>query len=94
MDIPSTNSSPQRSARALARELNDELVLIHVDTGIYYTLNDVGGRVWQLCDGARTVQDIAAAVCLEFDADPAEVEADVAELVADLAKEQLLTLAP
>jgi len=79
-----------KSGRTLARELNGELVLIDVDTGQYYTLNEVGGRVWALCDGSTTVAQLVVALCEEFDAPPEVVKADVVELVADLAKEGLL----
>jgi len=87
------DTAPQRSRRALAQELNGELVLVQVDTGMYYTLNEVGSRVWDLCDGSLTVAQVVAKMCEEFDAPAAEVEADVVELVGQLADENLLIAA-
>jgi hypothetical protein len=86
-------AAPRRSARALAQGLNGELVLVHVDTGMYYTLNEVGSLVWELCDGSLTVAEVVARVCDEFDAPAAEVTSDVLELVEHLADEKLLTAA-
>ena len=86
-------SAPLRSGRALAQELNGELVLVQVDTGMYYALNEVGSRVWALCDGSLTIAQVVARLCEEFDAPPATVEADVVELVDHLATEKLLIAA-
>ncbi|MDQ6616490.1 MAG: PqqD family protein [Actinomycetota bacterium] len=88
------DAAPRRSGRALAEELNGELVLVHVDTGMYYTLNEVGGRVWALCDGSLTVAQVIAQLCEEFDAPPEEVKADVLDLVGHLTTEKLLVAAP
>jgi hypothetical protein len=85
---------PQRSGRAVAQELDGDLVLVQVDTGMYYTLNEVGSRVWALCDGSHTVAQVVSQVCDEFDAPPADVEADVVELVDQLTSEKLLIAAP
>ncbi len=87
-------AAPRRSGRALAEELNGELVLVHVDTGMYYTLNEVGSRVWALCDGSQTIAQVIARLCEEFDAPPAEIEADVLELAGRLATEKLLIEVP
>jgi hypothetical protein len=86
-------AAPRRSERTLAQELNGELVLVQVDTGQYYTLNDVGSRVWELCDGSLTVAQVISQVCDEFDAPPAQVQADVLDLVDTLSSEKLLVTA-
>jgi len=65
-------------------------VLLSLDDGSYYSLNDVGAHVWNLCDGARTLAQVVEGVCLEFDATPEEVTPDVVSLVDDLASEKLL----
>jgi Coenzyme PQQ synthesis protein D (PqqD) len=52
-------------------------ILLDVESGQYYTLNEVAGEVWaQLCDGA-TVPDIVRAVRSEFDASVATITSDV-----------------
>jgi hypothetical protein len=65
-------------------------VLLAVDSGTYYELNEVGSTVWAACDGTRTVAEIVALVVEEYDAPPETVEADVRALVDDLAREHLL----
>jgi hypothetical protein len=69
----------------LATRLDEESVLLNPADGNYYALDVVGSRAWELCDGSRTVTEIAEIVGVEFEADPAMVRADLAELFADMA---------
>lgn len=81
---------PRRSDRALAQEMAGSLVLLNPETGQYYRLDEVGARIWELCDGARSVSDIVGVLCDEYDAPPATVEADTRDLLAELAGERLV----
>ncbi|MGH2345465.1 MAG: PqqD family protein [Chloroflexota bacterium] len=83
-------SCPLRNRNVLARPGEHALILLNPRSGEYYTLDEVGGLVWNLCDGAHTVAEMVAAIGAEFDAPPAEIEADVQNLLADLASERLV----
>jgi hypothetical protein len=50
----------------------------------------VGARIWDLCDGSLTIEEIAARLAAEYDAPEDEIVADVRELVRELAAEGLL----
>ena len=41
------------------------MVLLTLDCGCYYALEGAGGGAWKLCDGQRTVAEIAALVDAE-----------------------------
>jgi hypothetical protein len=81
---------PTRRDRVLAESTAGSTVLLAVDSGTYYELNDVGSYVWGVCDGTRTLAEIVALVVEEYDAPPETVEVDVRALVGELAREQLL----
>ncbi len=71
------------------RQLDDEAVLLNLESGVYFGLNDVGARIWQLIErgqdqGGATLSDIAAALAGEFAASPAEIEGDLLELIRQL----------
>ena len=66
------------------------LVLLDSRTGRYYKLDDVGARIWSLCDGERNAADIAAQLSDEYDAPPDVIAADALELLRDLVSERLL----
>lgn len=76
---------PNMVFRAIAGEMI--LVPIHRRTAnleSIYTLNETGGRIWELIDGQRTLGEIRDTLVQEYDVTPEEAEADLAELVAYL----------
>jgi coenzyme PQQ biosynthesis protein PqqD len=74
----------------LAQEAQGRTVLFRLKDGSYYALDDVGARIWELCDGEHSVDEVAAALRAEFEADGADIEADVNSFVTELRDEQLL----
>ena len=87
----------QRSPAVLARQVKPDdpnLVLLHPQTGEYYTLDPVGSRVWQLCDGKNTVAKIATIISQEFDAPAKVIERDVLDLLTELLDEKLVLRVP
>ena len=83
-------SRPRRRDDVLAQTAGDTMVLLTPDTGEYFTLNEVGGRIWQLSDGTRTVAEIAGLVGEEYEAPLEEIRADSLEILSELAEARLL----
>ena len=83
-------SRPQQKEKVLSQMASGSLVLLDVNGGNYYELNEVGARVWELCDGTRCVQEVVDVVRQEYSASPESVRADVLELLTDLKDESLL----
>jgi coenzyme PQQ synthesis protein D (PqqD) len=79
-----------RRERVLAKSTGGSLVLLDIDSGKYFSTNDVGARVWELTDGARSVSAIVGVVAAEYEVELDVIEADVMELVDELAQESLL----
>jgi coenzyme PQQ biosynthesis protein PqqD len=93
MTNPSRATTPGRHPSVLVQQVKPNepsLVLLNPKSGEYYTLEAVGTRVWQLCDGKRTIAEIAATIAQEFDESPAIIENDVIELVKELMDEELV----
>ena len=84
----------RRQDGVLAQEANGQTVLLRLEDGGYYAVDDVGATIWELCDGERPVGDIVARLCEEFDAPEATVRADVLEFISDLRRERLLVVDP
>jgi hypothetical protein len=73
-----------RQDRVMMQEVEGQSVLLDIDSGEYFSLNEVGGRVWELCDGSRSVAVIAEALCAEYDVPPEMAIADARELLESL----------
>ena len=62
--------------------------------GAEHDLNEVGSRIWELCDGARSVSEIAALIEEEFEVDTATALADCVDFVQGLLAQKLLLEEP
>ena len=81
----------QRSPNATFQVVADEAILIHLQTGVYYSLNEVGTVFWQMLDGQRSLQDCAAQIAADYDAPQETILSDLNELAGELLKEGLVT---
>jgi hypothetical protein len=74
------------------RKLKDELVLMHLDTGAYYSLNETGVLIWQGLVDERSHEDIVKDISEVFDADHEIIVQDFERIVNELADQGLLEL--
>lgn len=49
------------------RSLEGESVLLNLETGIHFTLNETGTAVWELFDGTTSLSEIEQILCRRFD---------------------------
>jgi hypothetical protein len=91
MDV-TLNSYPAPAAHVQGRQLEQEAVVVLPDRGEVKVLNDVGARIWTLADGTRSVREIVAALCSEYDVPPAAAEADTLRFLGELQTKGLITI--
>jgi hypothetical protein len=78
-----------------ATPLPGELVLLQLDTGHYYGLDEIGARSWEfLVTQGLSVGDAAVKIAAEYEAEVAQVQGDLLALIASLEKARLVELAP
>src|SRR5262245_45288347 len=66
------------------RAVDGEMVLLDLETGTYFGLDQVGARVWTLlADGGR-LGDVLSALHAEYEVDAATLERDLLALVGEL----------
>lgn len=83
---------PRPHPGVLFRTVSDGAVLLHVEEEIYFGLNDVGSRIWQLLPPACTsLDDLCAKLSVTYaDVAPEVLRADVLELLEALEANQLV----
>ncbi len=84
------HTHPSRRDQVLSQGVPDKLVLLTPHDGNYFSVNSVGARVWELCDGTRSVADIVAAIADEYDAPVETIQIDVVELLEELVSQRLV----
>jgi hypothetical protein len=72
------------------RELDGEAVLLNLASGMYFGLDSVGTRIWQLIDQHHSLSAVVKAMCEEFDAPPDTIERDVLRLVTELVEKGIV----
>jgi PqqD family protein of HPr-rel-A system len=83
---------PRAALEVTTYELDDDLVLYDARTTRAHVLNASAARIWQLCDGSRSLPALALELSTTFDLAHSRAQADVDELVASLPAAGLLTL--
>jgi len=69
---------------AAGRVMDGELVIINLESGLYYSSLGVGGTVWQLMEAGQSVGAIAERIARNLQAAPEMVEADVSSFLDQL----------
>lgn len=68
----------------VSRRLGEETVLLDLSGGVYYSLDEVGGFVWQELHRPRTLAECCQVVAERFEVTPRDCEADLRQLLAEL----------
>ena len=68
----------------------DATVLLDAERGLYYTLNDVAGRVWELLAAGEPVIEIVRVVGDEYEVEREVLEGDVTALLRELRAAKLI----
>lgn len=69
---------------------SNEVVLLHLDRKLYYSLNLTGMRVWQGVKQRASLRDISARLQQEFDVDPQKADSSVIRIASELHREELV----
>lgn len=71
------------------RQLDETVLLLDLDSGDFFELDEVGTRIWVGLDGTRTLDELAHMLVDEFAVDLERARADIIDFVADLCARQL-----
>ena len=91
MDLTTRVRAP---AEVMATEIDGEAVLMHVSSGVYYGLNEVGALIWRRMAGDVSVADLCEAVLEEYEVPRDVCRRDVVTLLEQMAEAGLVDVAP
>jgi hypothetical protein len=74
----------------VSTELDDGVTILGLHDGVYYGLDGVGARIWQLIQAETTVDEVLGRLLSEYDVDPARCEQDLFSLIRDLLERGLV----
>ena len=76
----------------LSPDLSGDVVILDLNNGIYYELNQTGARIWNLIQQPRSVESILDTLLEEYDIDARQCEADLTAVIEDMTKHGLVEI--
>lgn len=90
--MPTLSSRVEVNEEVLFQELQREAVLLNLKSGIYFGLDAIGTRIWQLFSTHHVLSAVAREIVEEYDVTPDVCETDLLRLVSDLEQKGLVKL--
>jgi len=72
------------SADVVTRRLDDELVLLNLESENYFGLDEVGTRMWEVVTSSPNVEDAFEQLLSEYDVDAERLRDDLEQLLSRL----------
>jgi Coenzyme PQQ synthesis protein D (PqqD) len=68
----------------ISSDLAGESVILNLQSGVYYGLNEVGAHIWSVLQQPTTFPEIRSTVLEAYDVDPEVCDRDILSLLQDL----------
>jgi hypothetical protein len=72
--------------------LDDESAILNLKNSVYYGMNAVGTRVWNLLQKPRSVRELRDTLLAEYDVEPERCEQDLLDLLEAMRVEGLIEI--
>lgn len=82
MNLSDFSLVPHRAKAFHAEMLDDEILLYNPSGTMILQLNPTAGLVWQLCDGANSIEEIIALLVEAYPEAAGEIRTDVPDILA------------
>jgi hypothetical protein len=82
----------KRNSNMVTSKIDNEFVMMSVENGEYYGLDEVGSRIWELLGNSIVVEELILTLIEEFEVEREQCEADTFEFLEDLDTRKLLEI--
>ncbi len=76
----------------MSTDLGDETVIMGLASEEYFSLQDVGARIWEMIQEPKTVKEIRDAILNDYAVEPERCEPDLLAVLQQMAEEGLLEI--
>jgi hypothetical protein len=80
----------RRNNNTISGRLKDEIVIMDIDRGKYFTLNPVATRIWDLLENSLTQEEICNILINEYEVDFKQCIREVQEVMTELVDSGLI----
>ena len=86
----SASSTIAATPDQVSADLSGEAVILNLKDGVYYGLDPIGARIWELIQQPASVGRLRDALLEEYEVEPAVAEADIKPLLSDMKSHGLI----
>ena len=80
------------NGKALASEIGGEVVLMNLERGYYYSLDDIGSEIWRSLEQPVSVASLCQSLAAKYHAESATVSSDVLAFLNNLHEQELIVV--
>ena len=84
------NTLLRRREGLMTTDMNGSTVMMDIETGKYYNLGEVGGRIWELLEEPLTVAALVRKLTAEYDISAEQCRADLLPFLGKLVERGLV----
>jgi len=79
-----------RNSKTISGRLDDELVMMDIEQGKYFSLNPVATRIWELLDNPMTLLDICMVLTYEYEVKEERCRQETREYLEEMVRMNLI----
>jgi len=79
-----------RGEEIAAKVIDGEAIMINLANGVYYSMDKVGGLIWEMIERKESLEEMITALLARYDVSREQALADVEQLVDELLRENLV----
>jgi hypothetical protein len=79
-----------RSDDLVEADIDNDKVMMHVDSGLYFGLDAVAARVWELLEQPLSINELVDSLTQEFDVEADQCRSDIESFITKLQENKLI----
>jgi hypothetical protein len=91
-NVMSMESVVVAASEQVSCDLDGEVVILDLKNGVYYGLDAIGARIWDMLQKPTTIGAIRDAILLEYDVEADRCERDLLALLRDMGDKGLVEM--
>ena len=81
-----------KNSDILSSTIDNEVVMMSSEKGMYYNLNPIGSRIWELLETPQTIESLCTQLMDEYDVDEATCKQETEEFIQSLSERGLIEM--
>ena len=79
-----------RNSKTISGRLHDELVMMDIEQGKYFSLNPVATRIWELLENPLTIEGLCALLMDEYEVEEEQCRHEVTGVLDEMLKLEIV----